>query len=112
MNRYFKQSYSMMIVCLCFMTAFLYYSCASSELVRLRKRCPSMSDADLLNYYYGINERLKDIDNDMEKKEPSSLTEHEHFLNNETFFTGGEGYGLIQKRKVILEELNKRNIYP
>jgi len=112
MNSYFKQSYYMMIVCLCFMSTFLYFSCASSELVRLRKTCPSMSDTDLLNYYYGINERLKDIDNEMKEKEPSGLTEHEHLMDNDSFFAGGEGYGLIQKRKVILEELHKRNIYP
>jgi hypothetical protein len=71
-----------------------------------------MSDTNLLNYYNGINERLKDIDNGMKREGPSDMDEREHLLDNQSFFLGGEGHGLIQKRKVILEELNKRNIYP
>jgi hypothetical protein len=71
-----------------------------------------MSDANLLNYYNGVNERLKDIDNGMRREEPSDIEESEHLFDNQSFFLGGEGHGLIQKRKVILKELNKRNIYP
>ena len=112
MNSYFEQSYYMVTVCLCFITILLHISCASSELVALRKTSQGMSDTDLLNYYYGMNERIKDLANGTQKEELSGSTEHEHFIYNQTFFVGGEGYGLIQKRKVILQELSKRNIYP
>jgi hypothetical protein len=68
-----------------------------------------MSDNDLLDYYHGINERIKDIDSDIKREESQDQTEQERVISNMPFFFGGEGYNLIQKRKVILKELNIRN---
>jgi hypothetical protein len=71
-----------------------------------------MSDNDLLDYYHGINERIKDIDSDIKREESQDQTEQERVISNMPFFFGGEGYNLTQKRKVILKELNIRNLTP
>ena len=72
----------------------------------------TMSDNDLLNYYKGINERIKDIDNEIGRKGRQDQTERERVIANMPFFYGGEGYDLIRKRKIILKELNRRNLTP
>jgi hypothetical protein len=36
-----------------------------------------MSDNDLLDYYHGINERIKDIDSDIKREESQDQTEQE-----------------------------------
>ncbi len=71
-----------------------------------------MSDADLLNCYYGINERIKDIDNGIKSEDRSDLYGNRDVISHQTYFIGGEIYGLMQKEKLVLEELNKRNINP
>jgi hypothetical protein len=71
-----------------------------------------MSDTELLNYYYGINERLKDIDGGLQADDRSDPDDHNHVIRNQTFFIGGEGHGLAQKRKIVLDELDRRNITP
>jgi hypothetical protein len=69
-----------------------------------------MADTELINYYYGINERLKDIASDQERNADMEHTKYEHIIFNQTFFVGGEGYGLIQKREMALDDLNMRDI--
>jgi hypothetical protein len=71
-----------------------------------------MSDNDLLNYYHGINERIKDIDSDIKREESQDQNEKERAISNMPFFFGGEGHDLNQKRKMILKELNRRNLIP
>lgn len=71
-----------------------------------------MSDNDLINYYKGINERMKDIDSDIKREESEDQTEHERVISNMPFSFGAEGYDLNQKRKMILRELNRRNLIP
>ena len=91
----------------------LFYSgCATSEQTRLRDRVKSMSDMELLNYYHGINERLKDIDSEVQTEDDSDSDNQNDFIRNQTFFVGGQGHGLIQKRKIVWDELHRRNIAP
>jgi len=71
-----------------------------------------MSDSDLLSYYYGINDRIKDIDNRIKMQERADYSEHDHFMSQIPFMIGGRGYSLVQKSKLVLKELNKRNISP
>jgi hypothetical protein len=89
-----------------------YSGCASSEQTRLRDRVERMSDSELLNYYYGINERLKDIEGELQTDDDSDPDNQEHFIQNQTFFVGGQGHGLLQKRKIVWDELQRRNITP
>ncbi len=71
-----------------------------------------MPDSDLLNYYHGINERIKDIGRDIEQEDRSARTEHGQFISNMPFVIGGEGYHLVQKRKLIIKEMNNRKLSP
>ena len=86
--------------------------CVSSEQTRLRDRVQHMTDTELLNYYHGINERLKDIDGEVQADDHSDSENQDHFIKNQTFFVGGEGHGLIQKRKIVWDELHRRDIEP
>ena len=70
-----------------------------------------MTDSDLLNYYYGINERIKELDHGMKREEQAYYIEHKHYIHPTPFSLGGQGHHLIQERKMILKELNKRNIF-
>ena len=71
-----------------------------------------MSSNELLNYYYGINQRIKDIDNDFRRNERLDNSEYDRFIFQDPFIIGGQGYNLIQRRKLILKELKKRNVIP
>lgn len=103
---------SILIISFILVTILFHVGCATSELINVRKNVQRMSDSELLHYYYGINDRIKDVANSEKMEERPGLTEHDHLIRSQTFFVGGEGYGLIQKREVILEELNKRGISP
>lgn len=71
-----------------------------------------MSNNELLNCYYGIQERIKDIDSRIDREERSDPGKDRDFIYNQTYIIGGEAYGLMQKEKVLLEELKKRHIEP
>ncbi|MCP3872851.1 MAG: hypothetical protein GY699_06815 [Desulfobacteraceae bacterium] len=107
-----KRKFFLLNFSLLFLSIFLFINCASSELVRFEKNTKTMSDADLLNCYYGINERIKDIDNGIKNEDRSDISENRDIISHQTYFIGGEIYGLMQKEKLVLEELNKRNINP
>jgi len=100
------------MACLLAISLFFNAGCASSEQTRLRDRVQSMTDAELLNYYHGINERLKDMDGEMSADDQTDSDNQDHFIKNQTFFVGGEGHGLAQKRRIVLDELYRRDIRP
>jgi len=112
MNNYFKKSIYLLAVCFFCYSLFFNISCASSKSNKFHSKIQKMSDNDLLNYYHGINDRIKDIDNDIKREGSHDQTEHERVVSNMPFFLGGEGYTLIQKRKMITKELNFRNLTP
>ena len=86
--------------------------CASTEMERFRANVHRMSDDALLTCYQGINDRIKDIDNRLESDMSYHDDEKPDMITQQTFIVGGEGYGLVQKRKVVLKELNRRNLSP
>ncbi len=71
-----------------------------------------MSDAELLNCYYGVNDRIKDVDNRIKREDRLDNVENRDVISNNAYFVGGEIYGLMQKQKLVLKELDKRNIEP
>lgn len=71
-----------------------------------------MSDNELVSCYYGINERIKDIDNTIEKEERLDHFQNQNIFVDQPYFVGGEIFGLMQKEKVVLEELKRRKINP
>ncbi len=106
------QSVAVLMAGFLLVTVLCYSGCASSEQTRLRDRIQSMSDAELLNYYHGINERLKDIDGELQTDDQMDSDNQNDFIRNQTFFVGGEGHGLAQKRKIVMDEMYQRNITP
>ena len=115
MNDYLKKILNISVpvmLGLLFMTTLFQVGCASSEMVNLRKSIKSMSDTDLVNYYHGLNERIKYISKGTKREDHIGHAQNEGVISNQTLFVGGEGYGLIQKRKLVLNELNKRNLSP
>ena len=112
MNSYFKKSIYIFAVCLLCSSLFFNLSCASSKSNIFHTKIQRMSDYNLLNYYHGINDRIKEIDSGIKCEESPDQTEQERLVSNMPFLIGGEGYNLTQKRKIILKELNIRNLTP
>jgi hypothetical protein len=112
MYSYLKRSIYFIAACFICSSLFFNFSCAGSKSKKFQSKIQTMSDNDLLNYYQGINNRIKDIDNDIKREESQDQTEQERVISNMPFSFGGEGYDLIQKRKIILKELNSRNLIP
>jgi hypothetical protein len=71
-----------------------------------------MSDTELLNCYYGIRERVKDIDRTMKKEARLDRAQDHDVISHQTYLVGGQIYGLMQKEKWVMQELNKRTIKP
>jgi hypothetical protein len=86
--------------------------CASTEMERFRANVHRMSDDALLACYQGLNDRIKDIDNGMKRDMLYHNKEKPDLIEQQSFLIGGDGYGLVQKRKVVLKELNRRNLSP
>lgn len=101
-----------LIVCLLSLFLFVFFGCASSELTRFKKSIKTMSDAELLSCYHGINERTKDIDNNIEREDRLGYEKDQYIISHQTYIVGGEAYGLMQKKKLVSEELKERNIKP
>ena len=112
MNNYFKKSIFLLTFFLFCSSLFFNISCTSSKSNKFHNEIQRMSDYDLLNYYHGINDRIKDIDSDIKRQENPNQSEQKQLISNIPFLIGGEGYSLIQKRKMILRELNIRNLTP
>jgi hypothetical protein len=112
MNSYLKKSIYFIAVCFICSSLVFVISCAGSKSNNFQSKIQTMSDNDLLIYYQGINNRIKDIDSDIKREEGQDQTEQERVISNMPFFFGAEGNDLVQKRRMILKELNRRNLMP
>jgi hypothetical protein len=99
-------------VCLVCVSLFISLGCASSTSDKFQSKIQRMSDNDLTNYYHGIDARLKEIDRDITQEQTQDPTQLERVISNRPYFYGGEGQNLFQKRKMILKELDDRNLSP
>lgn len=86
--------------------------CAGTAANRFQGKIEKLSDDELLSYYYGINDRIRDIDREIKNGKQHDLTEHDRVVSQQPFYFGGEGYDLVQKKNLILKELRKRRISP
>ena len=74
-----------------------------------------MNDEELLYYYQGINEQIRDIDRGMRVEEHLDDRQQEgedRVRWDSSFFLGSKGYELNKKKTFIEKELIKRNIIP
>ena len=97
------------IVILSIVTFFL--SGCSSRDVKKTKQLERMSTDELLKYYHGVNERIRDIEMQykMEREQSADLFEHDRVMDQAI---GGKIYEMERTRKFIGKELNRRDVYP
>jgi len=109
---------SFRIISSCFALGFLLVSlsfhlgCAKGDAVQFQNKIQGMSDSELLYYYAGINERIKQIGHGMDRNPDAYPYDQKHNIYSTPFSPGNEGYKLNQKRNMILKELKTRNIDP
>lgn len=99
----------------CFFILFLfhlYLGCAGTATNQFQSKIEKMSDDELLSYYHGINDRIKDIDHEIKSREQTDVTEHDRIVSNQPFYLGGEGYTLVRKKNLVLKELRRRKLAP
>ena len=104
--------YLIVVLFLSLLLVYVLCDCSRIGSQKFQKKISHMSDNRLLDYYYGINQRIKDIDDEFRRNERLDNSEYDRFAFQDPFIIGGQGYNLIQKRKLILEELKKRNVIP
>lgn len=112
MKGYLKNKTFLLAGCLACVFLFISLGCASSTPDKFLSKIQGMSDNDLLNYYHGIDARIKDIDRDIHQGQTQDPTQLERVVSNRPYFYGGEGQNLFQKRKMILKELDVRKLSP
>lgn len=93
----------------------LLCGCVSALKVEFETKIANMSDDDLLNYYYGLSDRLNDLDgardsDPVDRPDPYPGYDSDHDARH--FTIPDPGYILFKKIQWVLEELNKRKIRP
>lgn len=97
------------LLCLFLLSA----SSCSARNDKLKKRLAKMTDMELLSYYRGINDRIRDLDGEF-KREPERQNQYpdrENWLPQPTAI-GGPIYELEKTRKQVLKEMESRGLAP
>ena len=99
------------VIALCLLTVLAIGACGAGA--KFQKKLELMSDDELLSYYHGLKDQMRDIDRE------SRVNEHIHDQETDwergqypPFFIGGRAHDLGQKGRMIEKELRKRNIRP
>lgn len=100
------------LVILCFLIPICLAGCGSKR--AFLNEIELMNDDELLSYYQGINDNIRDIDRGMRVDDHLGNQKHsgEGVNWRSSFFFLGEGYQLNNKKNLIEKELIKRNIRP
>jgi hypothetical protein len=92
--------------------ASIYAGCATTSGVTMETRLAAMSDEDLLSYYHGINDRLKEIQTGTREADRQGTILQEDQLSKMPYIIGGEAWELEQKSKRARRELARRHLKP
>ncbi len=87
-------------------------ACATSRSDPLEVRLAAMSDADLVSYYEGINERIKAIQAGTRADDRQRTVLQQDHLARMPYITGGEAWRLEQKRTKVHKEMEQRGLHP
>jgi hypothetical protein len=90
----------------------VFIGCATTDSDPMTARLATMSDEDLISYYHGINDRLKEIQRGTRDEDRQGTVTEEDPLARMPFIFGGQAWELEQKRERISRELNRRNLTP
>lgn len=98
------------VICNFLMLIFIIFVTACAHQDTLTSKLRAMPDDELVNYYHGINERIKEIENKQTLSRRSDETEHDRIMSQSVFYMGGEGQELVEKQKAARKEMNRRNL--
>jgi hypothetical protein len=90
----------------------ILFGCAATSGETMQTRLAAMSDGDLLSYYHGVTDRLKEIQEGARDAERQGVVPEGDQLSKMPYVIGGEAWALEQKRLCALRELNRRNLKP
>ena len=93
-------------------TMALLAGCVSKDTIRFQEKVYKMSDAELLTFHRGINERMKDIDHEMSSQDHLYHYDDKHWVYSTPYSPGREGYRLMEQRRMIEAEMKRRNLEP
>ena len=71
-----------------------------------------MSDAELVSYYQGINDRIKEIQAGTREDAHQSTVRQDDHLARMPYIAGGEAWSLEQKRTKVHKEMDRRGLHP
>ena len=113
-NTFSVQSKNIIVPTMCclLVTIALLTGCVSKDTIRFQEKVYKMSDAELLTFYRGINERMKDIDHEIDSQDHLYHFDDKHWVYSTPYSPGREGYRLMEQRKMIEAEMRKRNLEP
>jgi hypothetical protein len=86
--------------------------CATTASDPMAARLAAMSDEELISYYHGINDRLKEIQQGTRDADRQGTVTEQDQLAKMPYIIGGEAWELEQKRERVSRELNRRNLQP
>lgn len=97
-----------------FLPLSFFWGCASTKTVQIQKKIQAMSDIELVGYYHGINDRIRKIDREAEviREDSRNSPEKDVFDATNPFIAYQEGQNLLNKRKIVVKEMNRRGISP
>lgn len=88
----------------------LFAACAGTPKPSLKERLSTMSDADLVAYYQGVDFRLKAVGDGVRRETADAGAGQGGILPQQTYFLGGEGNRLLRERDAAEKELVLRKI--
>jgi hypothetical protein len=86
--------------------------CATSSPDPFETRLAAMTDAELIAYSQGINERMKEIQSGTREEDRTGIVRQDDPLAQQTYFFGGEAWDLEKKRAKARKEMNRRGLSP
>ncbi len=107
------QNYRFFIfIAIFFLFPCLFPGCSDSYRINKQQQIRQMSDTELLSYYHGITDRIKDIDNEFKDNQDLFDPQDQEPINHITtpHYMGSDAYHLHQIRKLVLQEIEKRDL--
>lgn len=109
-NGVLRSLLSILLVALC--STLMLTGCTTAKPDPFEARLAAMSDEDLISYYRGINDRLKEIQAETRATDRQGAILQDDHIAQMPYIIGGEAWRLEQKRTKVNKALNRRHITP
>ena len=97
---------SLMLACI----ALILVGCATSRSDPFEERLAAMSDAQLVSYYQGINDRIKEIQAGTREDDHQRTVRQDDQLAKMPYIAGGEAWRLEQQQAKVRKEMTRRGL--